>query len=54
MQNYSLSQRQSQMILGFLAALSSSRSLVVGPLVRLSVGRSVMLVKKLPLEYQKE
>ena len=41
----------------FLAALSSSRSLVVGQLVGWSVGRSVrrsvMFVKKWPLEYQK-
>ena len=40
----------------FLAALSSSRSLVVrwsvGPLVGPLVGPSVMFVKKLPLEYQ--
>ena len=35
----------------FLAALSSSRGLVVGWLVRWSVGRSVMFVKKWPLEY---
>ena len=36
----------------FLAALSSSRSLVVGPLVCPSVG-PLMFVKKLPLEYQR-
>ena len=42
--------------LKFLAALSSSWSLAVGPsvcpLVGPSVGRSVTFVKKLPLEYQ--
>ena len=37
----------------FLAALSSSRSLVVCPSVRRLVGWLVMFVKKWPLEYQK-
>ena len=37
----------------FLAALSSTRSLVVGWFVRPSVGRLLMFVKKWPLEYQK-
>ena len=37
----------------FLAALSSSRSLVIGRSVRPSVGRSIMFVKKLPLKYCK-
>jgi hypothetical protein len=36
----------------FLAALSSSRSLVVGRSVRRSVRPSVIFVKKWPLEYQ--
>ena len=38
-------------VLQFLAALSSSRSLVLGPSVGWSVRRSVMFVKKGPLEY---
>ena len=37
----------------FLAALSSSKSLVVGPSVGPSVRPSVVFVKKWPLEYQK-